>query len=142
MAAYYGQKEMIHLLLDHGPKPFYKNKVNQTWKINCMPNLKTEILFEGRLACWSLCFSLEPAIRSETIYWAETFHTDNEQFQVFLQAYKVSAKLKQQDIMHFNPRDMRKCSEDTPEMRKQRLKSDSGISVCGSRGEFLDQGIA
>jgi len=30
-------------------------------------------------------------------------------------------------------RDMRKCSEDTPEMRKQRLKSDSGISVCGSR---------
>eukprot|EP00092_Neocalanus_flemingeri_P025029 GFUD01027141.1.p1 GENE.GFUD01027141.1~~GFUD01027141.1.p1 ORF type:complete len:198 (+),score=44.94 GFUD01027141.1:43-636(+) len=30
-------------------------------------------------------------------------------------------------------RDMRKCAEDTPEMRKQRLKSDSGISVCGSR---------
>ena len=91
------------------------------------------MIIPGRMACWSLCLSQEPAIRSEIINWAETFCTNNEQFQVFLQAYKVSAKLKQQNIMHFNPRDMRKCSEDTPEMRKQRLKSDSGISVCGSR---------
>ena len=105
-----------------------------------MPNLK-KMLFEGRLACWSLCLSLEPAIRSETINWAETVHTDNEQFQVFFQTYTVNAKFKPPNIMLFNLRDLRKCSEDTPEMRKQRLKSDSGISVCGSRGEFLDQGI-
>jgi hypothetical protein len=57
----------------------------------------------------------------------------------FLQAYKVNKTFTQLKIMLFNVRDMRKCSEDTPEMRKERLKSDSGISnLCSGNGYKLE----
>jgi len=88
---------MVHLLVDHGAKPFYKNK--EGWHA-------------GHYACrWSqpldlrLSIGLKPSTPT-------------------MNSFKFSYK---------RIRDMRKCSEDTPEMRKQRLKSDSGISVCGSR---------
>ena len=81
---------MINLLLDNGAKPFYKNKVNRTIKKLIVTNNK--IVFLGRVACRPLCLSLEPAIRSETLYWAKTVHTNNEQFQVFIQAYQVNCK--------------------------------------------------